>query len=167
MRSHVYEQEKLTGVQSLSAFLFESMLADSTRNAFFAMMKPAKEVLLMKSTYERMGGSYQQVGDYLLPCVDPPECPNIGIWGERRRKYLQTNQKALYTAMLLGDTLNDHLAEADKSASEMFDRLVEKLKHRDCITEELKATDQMEWVQRMNAAYHEAAEIVMKELICV
>ena len=121
----------------------------------------------MKSTYERMGGSYQQVGDYLLPCVDPPERPKIGIWGERRRKYLQTSQRALYTAMLLGDTLNAHLAEVDKSASEMFDRLVERLKCRDCITEALKAADQLEWVQRMNAIRHEAAEAVEKELICV
>lgn len=118
----------------------------------------------MKSTYERMGGAYQQVGDYLLPCVDLTESPNIGIWGERRRKYLQTNKKALYTAMLLGDTLNTHLAEVDKSASEMFDWLVERMKRRDCITEALKATNQMEWVQWMNVIHHEAAEVVMKEL---
>ena len=121
----------------------------------------------MKSTFERMGGTYQQAGDYLLPCVDSPESPNIGIWGERRRRYLQTNKRVLYTVMLLCDTLNDHLAEVDKSASEMFDRLVEQLKHHDCITEELKATDQMEWVRRMNVIYHEATEAVMRELICV
>lgn len=121
----------------------------------------------MKSTYETMGGAYQQAGDYLLPCVDPPESPNIGIWGERRRKYLQTNKRVLYTVMLLCDTLNDHLAEVDKSASEMFDRLVEQLKYRDCITEELKAANQMEWVRRMNVIRHEAAEAVEKELICV
>ena len=120
----------------------------------------------MKSTFERMGGAYQQVGDYLLPCVDPPESPNIGIWGERRRKYLQAKQKELYSAMMLGDTLNDNLTEVDKSAAEMFDRLVEQLKRRDCITEELKATDQMEWVRRMNGIQHEAAETVMRELIC-
>ena len=121
----------------------------------------------MKSTYETMGGAYQQAGDYSLPCVDPPESPNIGIWVERRRRYLQTNKRVLYSVMLLCDTLNGHLAEVDKSASEMFDRLVEQLKSRDCITEELKATDQMEWVQRMNAIRHEAAEVVMRELICV
>lgn len=121
----------------------------------------------MKSTFERMGGAYQQVGDYLLPCGDPPESPNIGIWGERRRKYLQTNKRALYTIMLLCDTLNDHLAEVDKSASEMFDRLVEQLKRRDCITEELKAANQLGWVQRMNAIHYEATEVVMEELIYI
>ena len=121
----------------------------------------------MKSTYEQMGGRYQQEGDYLLPNLETPESPTIGIWGERRRKYLQTNKRVLYTVMLLCDTLNEHLAEVDKSASEMFDRLVEQLKCRNCITEALKATGQMEWVQRMNAIRHEAAEVVMRELICV
>lgn len=121
----------------------------------------------MKSTYERMGGSYHQDGDYLLPDLEVPENPQIGIWGERRRRYLQTNKRALYTAMLLGDTLNAHLEEVDKSAMEMFDRLAEQLKRRDDITEELKAANQMEWVRRMNAIRHEAAEVVMRELICV
>lgn len=121
----------------------------------------------MQTDFEAMGGIYTSEGDYLLPNVEVPESPQIGIWGERRRKYLRTSQRALYTAMLLGDTLNDHLAEVDKSATEMFDRLVEQLKHRDCITEELKATDQMEWVRRMNRIRHEAEEAVLRELICV
>lgn len=121
----------------------------------------------MQTDFETMGGTYTREGDYLLPNVEVPESPRIGIWGERRRKYLQTSQKALYTAMLLGDTLNAHLAEVDKSATEMFGRLVEQLKIRDCITEELKAASQPEWVQRMNTIHYEAAEIVMKELICV
>ena len=121
----------------------------------------------MNSTYERMGGSYQQVGDYLLPCIDPPESPSIGIWGERRRKYLLMSQRALYTAMLLNDTLNNHLAEVDRSASEMFDRLTEQLKRRDNITEDMKAANQLEWVQSMNVIRHEATEIVTGELICI
>ena len=112
-----------------------------------------------------MDGTYRREGDYLLPNVEVPESPAIGIWGERRRKYLQTRQRALYTAMLLGNTLNAHLAEVDKSAIEMFDRLVEQLKRRDCITEELIAANQLEWVQRMNAIRHEATEVVTKELI--
>ena len=121
----------------------------------------------MQSDFEAMGSSYRQEGDYLLPNVEVPENPSIGIWGERRRRYLQTSQKALYTAMLLGDTLKAHLVEVDKSALELFDRLVEQLKRRDCITEELKASNQREWVQRMNAIRHEANEVVMKELIYI
>ena len=121
----------------------------------------------MQTDFEAMGGTYTSEGDYLLPNVETPESPKIGIWGERRRKYLQTSQKALYTAMLLGDTLNAHLTEVDKSATEMFDRLVEQVKSRDCITEELKAADQLEWIQRMNSIRHEATEVVMKELIYI
>ena len=121
----------------------------------------------MKSTYEEMGGTYQQMGDYLLPNFKAPESPMLGIWGDRRRKYLRERKKALYTAMLLGGTLNAHLEEIDRSATEMFDRIVEQLKHRDGITEELKAADQLEWVQRMNNIHSQAAEIVRKELICV
>ena len=121
----------------------------------------------MQSTFVATGGSYHQEGDYLLPNLETPENPKIGIWGERRRKYLQKSQKALYTAMLLGDNLNTHLEEVDKSASELFDLLVEQLESRDGITEELKATNQMEWVQRMNVIRYEAAEAVEKELICV
>ena len=119
----------------------------------------------MKSTFERMGGSYHQESDYLLPDLEVPENPQIGIWGERRRRYLQTNKRVLYTVMLLCDTLNDHLAEVDKSATEMFDRLVVQLKRRDDITEELKAANQMEWVQRMNVIRHEVEEAVLGELI--
>jgi hypothetical protein len=131
------------------------------------MMKPAKEVLLMKSTYEKMGGAYHQAGDYLIPDLEPPEEPKISIWGQQRRKYLQECPKPLYTAMVLGDTLNAHLEEVDRSATEMFDRLIEQMKGREGITEELKATNQSEWVQRMNVIRHEAAEIVTRELICV
>ena len=119
----------------------------------------------MQTDFEAMGGTYINEGDYVLPNVEVPVSPKIGIWGERRRKYLRTSPRALYTAMLLGDTLNAHLAEVDESATEMFDRLVEQMKSRDCITEELKATNQLEWVQRMNAIHYEATEVVMKELI--
>lgn len=119
----------------------------------------------MKSTFEKLGGTYQHEGDYLLPDVEVPKNPTMGIWGQRRRKYLRECQKPLYTAMLLGDTLNVHLEEVDRSATEMFDRLIDQLKRRNGITEELKAANQLEWVQRMNVIRHEAVEIVTKELI--
>lgn len=121
----------------------------------------------MQTDFEAMGGIYTSEGDYLLPDVEVPEYPQIGIWGQRRRKVLRAHQKPLYTAMLLGDTLNTHLEEVDRSAAEMFDQLIEQMKGRDGITEELKAANQLEWVQRMNAIWQEAAEIVTKELICV
>ncbi len=121
----------------------------------------------MKSTYETMGGTYQQNGDYLLPNFEVPECLQVGVWGERRRKYLREHQKALYTAMMLGNTLNAHLEEVDHTATEMYDCLTTQLAKQEGITEQLKVTDQLEWVQRMNNIYNRAAEVVWKELICV
>ena len=120
----------------------------------------------MKSTFEELGGIYKQVGDYLLPDVDVPENPEIGFWGMQRRKYLLEHQPALYTALFLGGKLADHLQEIDRSATQMYDQLLDQLKACNGVTEQLKASDQMKWVRRMNAVRHEAAEIVTKELIC-
>ena len=119
----------------------------------------------MKSTFEKLGGTYKQVGDYLLPDLEVPESPEVGFWGMQRRKYLLEHQHALYTAMSISGKLADHLQEIDRSATQMFDQLVEQLKSRNGISEQLKASDQMKWVRRMNAIRHEAAEIVVKELI--
>ena len=119
----------------------------------------------MKSTFEELSGTYRQVGDYLLPNVEAPESPAIGIWGQWRHKYLMEYNHTLYTALFLSGKLADHLQEIDRSATHMFDQLVDQLKTRNGVTEQLKATDQMKWVRRMNAVRHEAAEIVMKELI--
>ena len=119
----------------------------------------------MQTIFEKLGGTYRQEGDYLLPNIERPESPQIGIWGQRRLQYLRTNQRVLYTTMLMGDTLKAHLEEVDKSAEEMFDQLTMQLKAQEGITEQLKATNQMEWVQRMNSIRSCAAEIVYKELI--
>ena len=121
----------------------------------------------MKSTYETMGGNYQQNGNYLLPKLDVPESPKVGVWGERRRKYLREHQQALYTAMMLSDTLTAHLEEVDRAATEMYDRLTSQRAKQEGITEQLKTTNQMEWVQQMNNVRNRAAEVVWKELICV
>lgn len=121
----------------------------------------------MKTDFEVMGGSYTQEGDYLLPDVAVSEGPHIGTWGERRRRYLREHNKSLYTGLLLSDKLNAHLEEADHSASEMFERIVTQRKFRDGITETLKADDPSAWIQAMNLIHHEAAEVVMKELIAL
>ena len=119
----------------------------------------------MQSTFEKLGGTYRQEGGYLLPNVEAPESPAIGIWGQRRHKYLMEHNHALYTALFLSGNLTTHLEEIDRSATQMFDQLVDQLKIRNGVTEQLKAADQMKWVRRMNAVRHEAAEIVAKELI--
>ena len=120
----------------------------------------------MKTTFETLGGTYRQEGDYLLPNLEVPESPQIGIWGERRRRYLREHEKATYTAMLLSGILNVHLEEVDRSASEMFDRLVAQIAEQEGITEQLKAANQMEWVQRTNNIRNRVIEIVSATLIC-
>ena len=121
----------------------------------------------MQTIFEAMGGTYRQEGDYLLPDIEVPESPQIGMWGQRRLQYLRTSKRALYTAMLMGDTLKDHLEEVDKSAEGMFNQLIVQMKACAGITEELKANNQLEWVQRMNNIRNRAAESVYKELIYV
>ena len=121
----------------------------------------------MQTTFEKLGGTYRQVGDYLLPDIEVPESPKIGIWGQRRLRYLRTHKRVLYTTMLMSDTLKAHLEEVDKSADEMFEQLTMQLKTQEGITEKLKANNQLEWVQRMNSIRNRAAEVVFKELIYV
>jgi len=121
----------------------------------------------MQATFEKLGGTYRQVGDYLLPDIEVPESPQIGIWGQRRLQYLRTSKQVLYTTMLMGDTLKAHLEEVDKSADEMFEQLTVQLKAQEGVTEHLKAANQMEWVQRMNNIRNRVAEIVYKELIYI
>jgi hypothetical protein len=124
-----------------------------------------KEAKQMKSTFEEMGGTYRQAGDYLLPNVEVPESPAIGIWGQRRHKYLMEHNHALYTALFLSGKLTTHLEEIDRVAIKMYDRLVEQLKERDGITEELKSLHQMDWVRCMSTIRSEAEIVVMGELI--
>ena len=93
----------------------------------------------METTFETMGGSYRQEGDCLLPNVEVPESPAIGLWGQRRHKYLMEHNHALYTALFLSGKLTTHLEEIDRLATKMFDRLVEQLKQWDGITEERKS----------------------------
>ena len=119
----------------------------------------------MQSTFEKLGGTYRKEGDYLLPNVAVPESPAIGIWGQRRRKHLMEHNHALYTALFLSGKLTTHLEEVDRVATKMYDRLVEQLKERDGIMEELKALNQTEWVRCMNTIHSEAETVVMGELI--
>ena len=121
----------------------------------------------MQTTFEKLGGTYRQAGDYLLPDIVVPKSPQIGIWGQRRLQYLRTHKRVLYTTMLMSDTLKAHLEEVDQSAEEMFNKLTIQLKAQEDVTEELKANNQMEWVQRMNSIRNRVAEIVCKELIYV
>lgn len=118
-----------------------------------------------KSLFERMGGTYHQAGDYLLPDLSVPELPAIGVWGQRRRQYLKEHRQALYTALLLSGKLSDHLSEIDTQAKDMFFQFVEQMAEREGITEQLKEDSQMEWVGKMNNLGIMMAEIVLNDLI--
>ena len=109
--------------------------------------------------------TYHWEGDYLIPDLVAPDAPRIGIWGERRQQFLRKHQKPLYDAMLMKGTLNAHLEEIDRHAGEMIERLMEQLAKKEGITEALKASDQMHWVQRMNGIRARAEEVVRQDLI--
>ena len=118
-----------------------------------------------KSLFEQMGGTYHQEGGYLIPNLVPPEAAPIGIWGQRRRKYLREHRNPIYTALLLGGKLDTHLIEIDQQAEEMFSQLVKLMAEQEGITEQLKAENQMEWVGLMNNARKRAEDIIYNKLI--
>ena len=118
-----------------------------------------------KSFFEQMGGAYHQEGDYFLPDLSVPELPAIGIWGQRRRRYLKEYRQALYTALLLSGKLDGHLSEIDTQAETMFFQLVDRMAEQEGISEQLKVENQMEWVGRMNSTRSAAEEIVNTEII--
>ena len=109
--------------------------------------------------------TYHHEGDYLIPDLLPQLSPHTGIWGQRRKCYLQQYHDGLYTGMLLSGKLNAHLAEIDHSANEMFDLLVKQYAASEGVTEQLKAENQMEWVCRMNSIRERAEEAILRELI--
>ena len=123
----------------------------------------------MKSIYEEAGGTYTQQGDYEFPNLKvPPEKEiEIGIWGQRYRRYLKQRHRIRYYNLLTAGTLNKHLAEVDHQAGRMFQFLVKSLSEQENVTEKLKADRPMEWVQKTNSIRNRAAEIVNNELIFI
>ena len=123
----------------------------------------------MKSIYEQAGGTYIQQGDYALPNlkVQPKKEIEIGIWGYRYRRYLMQHHRIWYYNLLTAGTLNEHLAEVDQQAEQMFQSLVSALSKQENVTEKLKANRPMEWMQKMNSIRNRASEIVNSELIFI
>ena len=122
---------------------------------------------MAKTIFEKMGGTYTQVGDYLLPNLELPEEDQqpIGVWGQRHRRYLKEHRRASYAPLLTSGKLNGYLADIDRQAEEMFSRLVKQMAEAEGITEHLKADNQMEWVRRMNNIRNRAKEMVNNDLI--
>ena len=109
--------------------------------------------------------TYTMQGDYLLPNLEVPEAPKVGKYGMLRRSFLRNHRNALYTGMMLADKLNAHLEEVDRQANEMLQKLVQKMAQQQGVTEELKAKDQMMWVQLMNNLRQAAEETVLAEVV--
>ena len=109
--------------------------------------------------------TYTMQGDYLLPNLEVPEAPKVGKYGMLRRSFLRSHKNARYTGMLLADKLNAHLEEVDRQANEMLENLLQKLSKEQGVTEELKAKDQMLWVQLMNNLRQAAEETVLAEVV--
>lgn len=122
-----------------------------------------------KSSFEQMGGTYTQVGDYLLPNLILPEQQDqpLGVWGQRHARYLKQHHKIIYMNLLTSGKLNDYLVDIENQAENLFLQLVKQLAESENITEELKAKDQMEWVAQMNNVCNRAREIVNSKLIFI
>ena len=120
-----------------------------------------------KSLFEKLGGSYMKVGDYLLPnlTIDESEQQPIGKYGRMRKHYLKEHRRVLYTNLLVTGKLFQHLAEIEHVCEERMDLLTRQMAKQEGVTEALKAADQMEWVRRMNSIRNRAEEIVLHEFV--
>ena len=122
---------------------------------------------MAKTIFEQMGGTYTIQGDYYLPdlTVLPKEKHPIGVWAHRRRQYLKQHHKILYYNLLTSGKLRSHLADVEEEAQSLFLRLVKEYAEREGMTEQLKAEDPTEWVQKMNNIRNRVAETVYADLI--
>lgn len=123
----------------------------------------------MKSIFEQTGGTYTMQGDYCLPNLTLPaeEERPIGVWGQRRLRYLKQYHKVIYYNLLTSGKLHSHLADIEEQAHQLFLRLVKEYAATEGITEQLKAADPMAWVQRMNNIRERVTETVNAEVVFV
>lgn len=123
---------------------------------------------MTKTIFEEMGGTYTQVGDYLLPDIKVPaeeETEPIGLWGQRHARHLKEYHKVLYVNLLTSGKLHSYLVDIDNQAEDMFLRLVKEYADRQGVTEQLKADNQREWIGRMNNIQACVRGVVGKKLV--
>ena len=120
-----------------------------------------------KTLYEQMGGTYTTQGDYYLPdlTIPPEEERPIGVWAQRRLRYLKQHHKILYYNLLTSGKLHSHLADVEEEAQTLFLRLVKQYAEQEGLTEQMKAENQMEWVRRMNNIRERVNKVVNAEII--
>ena len=113
--------------------------------------------------------TYTRQGDYNLPNLLPPQEEPVphGKYALLRKKFLKEHRRVTYTNLLTSGKLNSYLADIDQQAEGIFEQLVSQMAAAEGITEQLKATDQMAWVGRMNSIRNRAIEIVIREIISI
>ena len=121
----------------------------------------------MNTIFEQMGGRYIQCGDYLIPDLELPdeEHYSIGKHGRIRMHYLKEHRPVIYNQLILSGKLYVHLGEFEQTCQDRLERMIPQMKKVKGITEALKATDQMEWVRRMNSIHNRVEEIILTELV--
>ena len=122
---------------------------------------------MAKTIFEQMGGTYTMQGDYCLPdlTLPPEEERPVGVWGQRRLRYLKQHHKILYYNLLTSGKLRSHLADIEEEAQSLFLRLVKQYAAREGVTEQLKVENPMEWVRRMNNIRCSVDNIILKQVI--
>ena len=123
---------------------------------------------MANTIFEKQGGTYTQASDYMLPdllLAEEEKEANIGVWEMRHKRYLKQNHKVCYYNLLTSGKLNSYLADIEQQAQQLFLRLVKDLAEKENVTEELKASDMMLWVQKMNNIRNRATEIVNADII--
>lgn len=119
--------------------------------------------------FEKLGSTYRQAGDYYLPNleIDNQIEVQIGVWGQRHRRYLKEHHRVRYYNLLTAGALNSYLIEIELQAQALFNDIVMRLSEEENVTEKLKASDPLEWVRRSNNIRNRATEIVNAEVIFV
>lgn len=119
-------------------------------------------------TDKTTGISYTLVGDVYIPnLVSTDTNYEIGCWGRKHKEYIKQHKPAFYATLLTQCELNSYLHDVDIRAAEMYDTLVKQLAKQEGVTEKLKATDMMLWVQKMNSIRNKTTKIVNKEIIYI
>ena len=121
----------------------------------------------MESLFERMGVTYHWEGDVRIPdlVLSDTTDHHVGKYGRLRHRYLKEHRRVLFNIMLTNETLAKHVADIDAACRERLDVLIPAMAKQEGVTEQLKATDQMEWVRRMNNIKSRAEEIILQELV--
>lgn len=123
---------------------------------------------MKKHIYDESNGLwYERIGDYYIPVLtlSSEEQRPIGKWGRMHRDYIKEHRPILFNDLILSGHLWVYLVDLNEQAQERLDTIMEQMKAADGVTEELKRTHQMEWVQRCNNIHNRAEEIILQELI--